>query len=153
MKGKTKGKMKGHEKGQGNGQDSGRRGWSKDFSAVLGLIAAAVAAGAGAAGCGSQGDDRPATWEYISTAIVQPNCATANCHSNLAQSSGVELDRINRGYDALISRFFVIPGHPEDSSLMLLLNGQGSRRMPPDFPLAQQDIDLIAQWITNGAAR
>jgi len=148
MKGKTKGKMKGQEVGQ----ETSRRGWSKEGSAALVLLAV-VAAGACAAGCGSQEDDRPATWEYISTAIIQPNCATANCHSNLAQSSGVQLDRINRGYDALISRYFVIPGHPEDSSLMLLLNGRGSRRMPPDFPLAQQDIDLIAQWITNGAAR
>jgi hypothetical protein len=153
MKGKTKGKMNGQEIGQGSGQDCSRRGWSKEGSAALLLLAAAVVAGACAAGCGSQEDDRPATWEYISTAIIQPNCATANCHSNLAQSSGVQLDRINRGYDALISRYFVIPGHPEDSSLMLLLNGRGSRRMPPDFPLAQQDIDLIAQWITNGAAR
>ena len=40
-----------------------------------------------AAGCGKSTDDRPATWSYVSTAILQPNCATANCHSALAQHS------------------------------------------------------------------
>jgi hypothetical protein len=119
-------------------------------SAAFGLLLA-VGAGMLGAGCGSQDEERPATWNYIATAIIEPNCATANCHSNLAQRSGVQLDRENRAYHALVDRFFVIPFDPDNSALMKLLHGEGSRRMPPDFPLADQDISLIAQWIKNGA--
>src|SRR5664279_333816 len=107
---------------------------------VLVLLAAGLAAGTG---CGGQEDTRPATWSYISTAIVQPSCATANCHSVIAQRSGVQLDKVDTGYTSLVTRNFVVPGHPEQSSLILLLEGQGTRRMPPDFPLATDDVDLI----------
>ncbi len=103
------------------------------------------------AGCGDPTDTRPAKWSYISTAIVQPNCATANCHSNLSQRSGVELDEIRDGYEQLVGRFFVLPGRPAESALVTLIKGQGSRRMPPDFALPNDDIDLISAWITAGA--
>lgn len=114
------------------------------------LLSAGLAAGAG---CGGQEDTRPATWSYISTAIVQPSCATALCHSAIAQRSGVRLDKVDTGYDSLVTRNFVVPGSPEQSSLILLLEGQGTRRMPPDFPLASDDIDLISKWITGGATK
>lgn len=107
--------------------------------------------GLAALGCGSADDTRPATWSYISTAIVQPSCATANCHSNLSQRSGVQLDGIRTGYYQLVARNFVLPGRPGDSALMGLIEGNGSRRMPPDFALPKADIDLIAKWISNGA--
>jgi hypothetical protein len=104
------------------------------------------------AGCGGQNDTRPAKWSYISAAIVQPNCATANCHSNLSQRSGVELNDMRTGYYQLVCRNFVSPGRPADSALVGLIKGQGSRRMPPDFALPNDDIDLISAWIMNGAA-
>lgn len=103
------------------------------------------------AGCGGQNDTRPAKWSYISTAIVQPNCATANCHSNLSQRSGVLLDGIRTGYQQLVGRSFVFPGCAAESGLVALIKGQGSRRMPPDFALPNDDIDLISTWIMNGA--
>lgn len=103
------------------------------------------------AGCGGTEDTREAKWAYISTAIVQPNCATANCHSNLSQRSGVQLDDIKTGYYQLVARHFVLPMRPDDSALVGLLKGQGSRRMPPDFALPKDDIDLISKWISNGA--
>jgi hypothetical protein len=106
-----------------------------------------------ALGCGGTQDTRPALWSYISTAIVQPNCATANCHSRLAQRSGVELDGVRIGWDNLVlpTHRFVIPGKPNDSAVIGLIKGQGNRRMPPDFALPNDDIDLIAAWITAGA--
>ena len=113
------------------------------------------------AGCGGQADTRPAEWKYISTAIIQPGCATASCHSALSQRSGVRLDQIDNGYASLTTRGaapgtggvagFVVPGNPDGSALMGLLNGAGTRRMPPDFPLPADDIDLIGRWITEGA--
>jgi hypothetical protein len=107
-----------------------------------------------AAGCGGKADDRPVSWSYISTAIIQPSCATANCHSKLSQRSNVELSSIPIGYRNLVAdtNRFVIAGKPEDSALMALLKGQGNRRMPPDFALPNDDISLIGNWIMAGAA-
>lgn len=119
---------------------------TKGRGALL-LVLASVAG----VGCGTQNDTRPAKWSYISTAIVQPSCATANCHSNLSQRSGVKLDEINEGYFQLVGRYFVLPGDAANSALVALLKGQGSRRMPPDSPLPQDDIDLISAWIGAGA--
>jgi hypothetical protein len=101
--------------------------------------------------CGGQDETRPPKWSYISTAIIQPNCATANCHSSLSQRSGVVLNGIRVGYQQLIGRSFVLPGKPDDSAVMALMNGEGSRRMPPDIALAKVDIDLIGAWIAGGA--
>src|SRR5438477_3898610 len=61
-----------------------------------------------AAGCGNATDDRPATWSYVSTAILQPSCATANCHSALAQRASVDLSTRAAGYRTLVDRHFVI---------------------------------------------
>lgn len=104
-----------------------------------------------ATGCGGQAETRPARWSYISAAIIQPNCATANCHSELSQRSGVKLDDMRTGYDQLVNRGFVTKSKPESSALIGLLNGAGTRRMPPDFALPDADIDLISAWIAAGA--
>jgi len=102
-------------------------------------------------GCGSSADTRPKKWSFISPVIIQPSCATANCHSQLAQRSGVALDSAYDGWDQLVNRHFVKPSDSEGSALIGLLRGQGSRRMPPDFPLPDADIELIAAWIDDGA--
>jgi hypothetical protein len=103
------------------------------------------------AGCGGETETRPARWSYISAAIVQPNCATANCHSDLSQRSGVLLNGMKIGWEQLVNRRFVVPGNAPDSALIGLLKGEGSRRMPPDFALPKVDIDLISAWIMAGA--
>lgn len=111
-----------------------------------------LALAAAVAGCGSTSDPRPAKWSYISPVIIQPSCATANCHSQLAARSGVVLDTVADGYQQLVQRNYVMPGSPDSSSLISLLRAQGSRRMPPDFPLPEEDVGLIASWIANGAS-
>ena len=57
------------------------------FAALALVVSAAV-------GCGGSVDNRPAKWSYIYPVIIQPNCATANCHSTLSQRKGVKLDTI-----------------------------------------------------------
>jgi hypothetical protein len=103
------------------------------------------------AGCGSTTDDRPATWAFIAPAIIQPSCATASCHSDVAQRAGVNLYEPDVAYDSLLTRHFVIPSAPDTSELMALIRAEGSRRMPPDFALPADDIALIEKWITAGA--
>src|SRR5690349_17947286 len=96
----------------------------------LAAIAAALVL-ASASGCGGQADTRPASWSYLSTAIVQPSCATASCHSQFTARSAVVLDKIRDGYVSLVCRSFVVPSNPDSSALLYLLRAQGSRRMPP----------------------
>jgi hypothetical protein len=104
------------------------------------------------AGCGQSADDRPATWSYISTTIVQPNCATANCHATITQRSNIDLSTMGRGYDSLVGQGYAIPGDP-NSPLLPVLRATGNtyRRMPPDFALPNADIGLIERWILDGA--
>ena len=114
-------------------------------------------------GCGE--DDRPASFEYIHTAILAPNCATASCHTATVSQAGVRLHTIDAAYFMLVARpcdgepvdeqadrNFVDPGHPERSELMHLLRGEEVRRsMPPDRLLPDPDVELIERWILEGA--
>ena len=113
------------------------------------LLVGALAVGA--MGCGSEKDNRPPEWSYISATIIQPSCATANCHSVLRQRSGVDLSDRKVAYRQLVGRHFVMPMKPEVSALVALMKGEGSRRMPPDFALPEADIELIEEWIAMGA--
>ena len=104
------------------------------------------------AGCGQSADDRPASWSYISTTIVQPNCATANCHANFTQRASIDLSTMERGYASLVGQQYVIAGDL-NSPLLPVLRATGNtyRRMPPDFALPNADIGLIERWIVEGA--
>jgi hypothetical protein len=113
------------------------------------VVALSLVAGAGGIlGCGGDTDDRPTRWSFISATIIEPSCATANCHSAITQRAAVDLSDRDVGYDTLINRRFVLPGDTTGSStLIYLMNGEGSLRMPPDGPLPSADIDLISRWI------
>jgi hypothetical protein len=131
------------------------------------IVVALVGLAAAIAGCGKSTDDRPATWSYVSTAILQPNCATANCHSAIAQRASVDLSTREAGYHSLIDRHFVITPQSvaadggaelltddqrvERSQIINLMHAQGNLRMPPDMPLPETDIQLVASWIRAGA--
>lgn len=102
-------------------------------------------------------DERPATWSFISTGIIEPACGTAGCHSQWSQVSGVILDSREVAYETLVTAPpdgygpFVLPGMPDHSQLIFLLRGDEIRIMPPDAPLPAADIALIEAWIAAGA--
>lgn len=118
-----------------------------------------------AVGCGAEGDDREPVWSYISPAIIQPNCATASCHSPGAAVSGLDLSTAEKGFDSLTAlripmrgmanpegpRPLVTPFNPAQSRVVNMLRGIGTDRMPPDRPLPEADIRLIERWILAGA--
>jgi hypothetical protein len=129
----------------------------------------AVALLALAAACDAP-EDREPSWSYIHGAILVPNCATSNCHSNLGASplgtsaAGLQLDGRESSYLVLTGHAcqgtstidppagnVVIPGAPDRSKLMYLLRGDEVDRMPPDVPLPAAEIELIEQWIEAGA--
>jgi hypothetical protein len=133
--------------------------------AAAALVALAVATGAG---CGGTKDERPPQWSFISATIIEPSCATVNCHSAITKQGGVDLSNSQIGYQTLVETkmttisnssqnpdggmtFYVYPGYPQYSSLITLLDAVGSMRMPPDNPLPQADIALIVDWISHGA--
>ncbi len=100
-------------------------------------------------------DPDPPTWSYLSTTVVQPNCATALCHSGSAATAGVALDDRESGYRSLLQAEpepFVRPFEPQNSRLLYLLDGfEVDRRMPPDSPLPAAEVELVKRWICAGA--
>src|SRR5688572_6560351 len=132
-------------------------------------------------GACSNYDGRPAQWEYISPVVLQPNCATASCHSRAAAVAGLDFSDSERGYTSLtrlryqiVDRYatgenctpsnetvicrgsyrpLVMPYNPTQSRLVHLLRHRTPPRMPPDRPLFEADIRLIEGWILLGAPR
>jgi hypothetical protein len=120
---------------------------ARALAAGVALLGIAI----GAAGCGSDNDDRPARWSFISATITEPSCATVSCHSAVTQMAAVDLSARDVGFNSLVGRNFVIPTDPSQSPVMFLMEAMGSQRMPPDLPLPGADIQLIGRWILNGA--
>jgi hypothetical protein len=111
-------------------------------AAALGVLASA--------GCGGAVDDRPAKWSFIAATIIEPSCATVNCHSAITHQADVDLHDRESGYYALVNGDYVIASDPAESAVVELMNAQGSLRMPPDVPLPTADIELIEAWIASG---
>ena len=102
-----------------------------------------------------------ANFSAIQASVFTPSCATAGCHSDAdaraglsltAQSSYAMLVGIASSQQAGLQR--VNPGRPDISYLIQKLEGMAGitgGQMPPGAALPQVDIDVIRQWITDGA--
>ncbi|MDH3749834.1 MAG: Ig-like domain-containing protein [Gammaproteobacteria bacterium] len=94
----------------------------------------------------------------IQASVFTPSCT--GCHSGAAPSAGLNLDAAN-SYTMLVGIAStqdagtqrVDPGNPNASYLIQKLEGPGAAggQMPPTGPLPQADIDVIRQWIMDGA--
>jgi hypothetical protein len=93
--------------------------------------------------------------------VFTPTCAVSGCHTGAAAPQGLRLDEA-ASYGLLVdvasseapSILRVAPGDPDNSYLVQKLEGtaQVGERMPLGRePLAQSTIDIIRQWITDGA--
>ncbi len=123
------------------------------------------------AACGGGGGDEPPpapppaglqpTLASIQANILTPTCAVSGCHSGAAAQQGLRLEpgfsgplliNIPSGQNAMLIR--VIPGNPDGSFLIHKLEGTQTvgARMPDGGPFLQQvTIDVVRQWIQNGA--
>lgn len=108
-----------------------------------------VAAAAVLAGCAQTENDRPATVEYITEAILQPSCSQYDCHSSFRMEKGYAFDTVVMAKHSL--SMIVVKRDPEASLLYTVLT-RTIKRMPYDSPLPDKDIALINLWITDGAA-
>src|SRR4029079_11589135 len=80
----------------------------------------------GVVGCGELEDKRPAEWSFIYATIIQPQCATANCHSKIAKKKNLDFSERDIAYCSFPAG--LLPG-------FLKADSASSRRMPPDAPL------------------
>ncbi len=123
------------------------------------VVIAIVAIGAGCADSA-----RPSRWSYIHAAIIQPACTTAGCHSAITAIAGVNLSEREGAYTILTGRLcgeppssiepprnYVTPFSPETSKLYHQLVGENTDLMPPDSPLPDAEIEIVARWIEEGA--
>lgn len=97
----------------------------------------------------------------IQTNVFTVSCATAGCHAGAGAPQGLRLDEAN-SFALLVgvasseapSILRVSPNDPDNSFLVQKLEGTASvgSQMPLNgTPLEQSTIDIIRQWITDGA--
>lgn len=82
--------------------------------------------------------------------ILRSNCAISGCHDAASAQDGVVLT----SYEKVISTGEVRPSKPSESKLYkVLVDDDPKDRMPqaPRSPLPNDQIQLIARWITQGA--
>ena len=97
----------------------------------------------------------------IQANVLTPTCATTGCHQGAGAPQGLRLDAAN-SYGLLVgvpssqssSVLRTAPGDPNNSYLIQKLEGTASvgAQMPLNAPPVEQaSIDVIRQWITDGA--
>lgn len=82
--------------------------------------------------------------------IFVSNCTMSGCHDDASHQDGVMLT----SYEKVMATAGVKPGRPGESDLYkVLVESRPDKRMPrpPQAPLSQQQIQLIYDWIRQGA--
>lgn len=108
------------------------------------VLVAAIASVA----CNQTDNNRPATLEYITEAILQPSCSQYTCHSSYRREKTYVFDTVAMAKLSL--KGIVTPMDP-DASLLYTVLTRKIKRMPYDSPLPDKDIELIKTWIEDGA--
>lgn len=81
--------------------------------------------------------------------LLEKNCY--ECHGPKKQRSGFRLDRRSRAFAGSI-RHNINPGSSASSRVyMRVRDGESGTQMPPEHTLSPEEIDLIRQWIDEGA--
>ncbi|HEV8323537.1 MAG TPA: hypothetical protein VG389_18110 [Myxococcota bacterium] len=118
-------------------------------------------------GCDATGPDpRPATFDFIATTILAPQCATSSCHGRVARAAGLSFETAAESYQSLAemgalepSVVGTGPGSNVACNPLLLATRagpscggeSGNVTMPPDAPLPDADVALMEQWLFDGA--
>lgn len=117
---------------------------------VRAMVRLFLVAAVGLVGCTQTDNDRPATLQYITEAILQPSCSQYTCHSSFRREKGYAFDTVDAARQSLIG--IVVPDDPEASLLFTVLTRK-VKRMPYDSPLPNKDIELIQTWIMGDARK
>lgn len=108
----------------------------------------------------------PVTFTEIQDTIFTPKCAIPTCHDSVSANANLVLVE-GHAYDELVEvvpdtdpaaaagLLLVAPGEPARSFLLLKVQGpplgQGGRMPLTGDPLTAEEIDLIRNWILQGA--
>ena len=101
-------------------------------------------------GNGNNNGDSLICFEEQILPLFQSNCAKSGCHAASSHAEGYVLD----SYNNIISRG-IVSGNSRDSKIYQAISGKKGEDdimpPPPNPPLSQEQIDLIGQWIDEGA--
>jgi hypothetical protein len=95
-------------------------------------------------------DDRPRTLHYITSAVLKPYCAAAQCHSSFSKEADRAYDTVRATCETIVDQSDVLPGDPDGSFIDQVLV-RVRDRMPYDQPMAAVDRALLRDWILIGA--
>jgi uncharacterized membrane protein len=82
--------------------------------------------------------------------LLASNCGMSGCHGNGSQAQDVSV----ANYSAVLNSKLVIPGRPDKSLLIEVINAtSGEKMMPPSprTPLSADQKAKISKWISQGA--
>ncbi len=105
-------------------------------------------------------DDRPQTLAYVTETVLQPYCATAECHSTSKRQSDIVFDSVAEAQRSIKDKGLIdicatppcmdSPGKSYLLTVITTKDAQGNR-MPLDEPVPNLDDVYIANWIIAGA--
>ena len=118
--------------------------------------------------CGSGcSDTLTPDFDSVYNGMISKSCGGFSaCHANNPAALGFDADTaedfiasaINVPSSQEPSLALILPGDPENSYLIRVLRDpasadlpDGARSMPPGQPLCDEKIDVLAEWIRNGA--
>jgi uncharacterized membrane protein len=82
--------------------------------------------------------------------IFEQRCV--KCHSGEDPAEGLRLTSYEEAMKGAGEEEVILPGQPEDSELVKRIKGEAEPRMPLNqAPLSDDEIELIEQWIEDGA--
>lgn len=136
-----------------------RRAVPRLFVSVTSCLLAACGSGDGFVGSGGAVGTLEPSFDSIQANIFEQVCE--HCHAGANAPAGLRLDAAN-SYAMLVGVASVerpgilriAPGDPSNSYLIQKLEGTAAvgERMPAGLPpLPQSDINVVRQWITDGA--
>jgi hypothetical protein len=136
------------------------RATTRPFVLVFCVALAGCGSGDGFVGSGGASGPLTANFDSIQANVFEPLCE--HCHSGANAPAGLRLDAAN-SYALLVGTASVerpnlsrvAPGNPDVSYIIHKLEGGPNiigERMPAGLPaVPQTDINVIRQWITDGA--
>jgi hypothetical protein len=128
--------------------------------AVLALLAAGCGGSSGPAG--PVLDPGQVTFQQVQSSVLTPSCALSGCHGDAGAPFGLILSA-GEAYGNLVGVAAaelpayqrVDPGNPDDSYLFMKINDdpriQGDAMPPQGTRLSSQRVQLIQDWIAQGA--
>jgi hypothetical protein len=120
--------------------------------------------------CGDKDDDSGATdtgeesgpeptWENVRDDVLVPSCGFSSCHAPPGSAQfGVDADSLADDYVEVPafqdeSYFLVDPGNPDDSYLLMKLEGaagiSNDAMPPPDGGMDAARVQLVRDWIAG----